>query len=328
VKIKIWPSKLAKFEGPQKSTSRLVIFWWGSFHLDGTIGDEASAKALYMYLRENGHKVDVVSWKSLNWVEVINAPQLDYASYSKIIFVCGPILPNYPPLEELLAKAKQHNLTTIGFSVSLFKNEDGTTYIPFDVIFPRESPEGVGVDLAVLNSSTQAKQIKNSSYKIGLVLRGWQKEYGAENCDHQFIDSLVKEALEKFSTHNLVQLIDIDHQLSRSQMNLEEYDSIYGSCDLIITTRFHGGIFAIRNLIPVLILDQIRPFGKVTRLFDHIDYPYKYLSTEIELANILDFLSADHQNTRLNLIEIRNREVQRASEFLKQIDFALEESSE
>ena len=96
---------------------------------------------------------------------------------------------------------------------------------------------------------------------------------------------------------------------------------------MIITTRFHGAIFAIRNLIPVLILDQIRPFGKVSRLLDHVDYPYKFRSTEIELADILDFLSADHQNTHQILKEIRNREVQRASEMLQQIDIALEDSN-
>ena len=304
---------------------RIVLAFWGSFESDGTIGDEVSAKSLFCSLVKNGYSVDVISWKDLNWANAIKPTEVEYRKYSKFIFVCGPVIPHYQPLIALLANASAAGCITIGFSVSLFKKSDGEIYNPFDIVFPRESEFEVGSDLAVLEkTSAQPVKVQNI-VKVGLVLRGWQKEYGPDNCYWKPVEEVIKEALDLFGRDKSVEIKIIDHQLYRSKWSIEEYDLAYNSCDLLITTRFHGAIFAIRNNVPFLAIDQIRPFAKVTRLLQHIDYPFKFSYSNFDLKVCLDFLNANHLDTKAQLELIRISEEKKASNFLNQLYVAIGE---
>ena len=122
-----------------------------------------------------------------------------------------------------------------------------------------------------------------------------------------------------FARDKSIEIKIIDHQLFRSKWSIEDYDLAYKSCDLLITTRFHGAIFAIRNNVPFLVIDQIRPSAKVTRLLQHIDYPFKFSFNNFDLKACLDFLNANHVDTMAQLELIRISEEEKANNFLNQL---------
>ena len=72
-------------------------------------------------------------------------------------------------------------------------------------------------------------------------------------------------------------------------MSVFAYDKIYQSCDFVLTTRFHGAIMSVRNLVPFIVVDQIEGGAKVTSLLQElcpekvlkVDYLAKDLSKEI-----------------------------------------------
>jgi polysaccharide pyruvyl transferase WcaK-like protein len=46
--------------------------------------------------------------------------------------------------------------------------------------------------------------------------------------------------------------------------------------DLVITTRLHGAVLALKNGVPVLALDSVRGGAKVLRQMQTIDWPWRF----------------------------------------------------
>ena len=77
--------------------------------------------------------------------------------------------------------------------------------------------------------------------------------------------------------------------LRGNPLSVFAYDKIYQSCDFVLTSRFHGAIMSVRNLVPFIVVDQIEGGAKVTSLLQElcpekvlgVGYSAKDLSNEI-----------------------------------------------
>lgn len=101
---------------------------------------------------------------------------------------------------------------------------------------------------------------------IGLALRGEQHEYGAELCLWREAEQMFGALLDLLARHRSVRIVEIENHLKRSQRQPDDIEAQYAACDLVLTTRFHGAIAALRHNVPFIALDQIRHGGKVMPL--------------------------------------------------------------
>ena len=117
------------------------------------------------------------------------------------------------------------------------------------------------------------------------------------------------------------QVIHIENSLSRSKNSPAQIEAQYRNCDLIITSRFHGAMLALRHNVPVLAIDQIRGGAKVQNWVSTTGWLHVYLAEAIELERMIlaaeSLLSSKHRD---ELFDIRCRTIMRANVTLEQLD--------
>jgi len=85
-----------------------------------------------------------------------------------------------------------------------------------------------------------------------------------------------------------VDVVEIEHHLIRSGKTPSEIEALYADCDLIITSRFHGGILALRNTVPFIAIDQIKGGAKVFSLLEPTGWPYVFRADSVTTETICD----------------------------------------
>jgi hypothetical protein len=113
-------------------------------------------------------------------------------------------------------------------------------------------------------------------------LRGYQEEYGPENCKSQEVADL----LTALKARKHLEYLVIDHKLSEVETS-EHIFRAYEKCDLIITTRFHGVILSLKSKKPFLAIDQIIDSkGKLRKLIETLKWPYVFYGESITIEDV------------------------------------------
>ncbi len=285
---------------------KILVTWYGSFSKNGTVGDYLSVNSLTHFLEKHNYDFDCASYKPFhnlkgNPIELENALPSDY---DIIIFCCGPILKNHENLNSLFEKFK--TLYKVGIGVSLFPKDHFNFYNPFDFVLARENGTEMYEDIAIIASHTkQTKYSNQEGLKIGLILRNEQHEYGKKNCKsdkaYLYLMIIAKTLIgtrETFS-NKLMKLftkgapakasgtiLEINNHLETSGLTPQEIENQYSECDLILTTRFHGSMLALRNDIPFIALDQIKNGAKVYKLVSQTGYPFVWKINKLSLNKL------------------------------------------
>jgi len=190
-----------------------------------------------------------VDWKSVN-------PK----SYSHVIFTCGPF-GNGWPLTEFLSHFKGSNL--IGIDLSMLDSLE--TWNPFHTLIERDSSRTSNPDISFLSKL-------NHVPVVGVILANPQKEYGA-NAGHQDVNDVI----EKFLSNQKMSIVRIDTRLDINNAyglrTPAEIESLIAKMDIVITTRLHGLVLALKNQIPVVAIDAIHGGAKVRRQAETIGWP-------------------------------------------------------
>lgn len=267
---------------------KILLAWYGSFARNGTLGDYLSVKALAGFLESEGFQFDCASsrpYEGLNG-RMVSLDCISPSGYDTLVFCCGPVMKSNRKLVSLFeAFAHAHK---IGVGVSLFQPGHFNYYNPFDYVLSRENTANNHEDIAIIAPASACPARSGAkNLTVGLVLRGKQGEYGAENCKsdaaNQLLRSLARDLTGKNtpliarmldSRHRKSQIVEIDNHLESCKSAPEEIECRYRQCDLILTTRFHGAIMALRNDIPFIAVDQISGGAKVAKLLGHLGYPH------------------------------------------------------
>ena len=229
---------------------KILVCGWFSFEkCNVTAGDVMARDLACEWLEQAGYEYDValierftggVDWRSV-----------DPASYSHVVFVCGPF-----PLNEISNEFLQRfdGCRLIGLDLSMI--EPVHKWNPFDVLIERDSSAAAHPDISFLASQSKVPV-------VGIILVHPQQEYGSRGKHH-----LANEAIARLVESRKMVAVSIDTGLDPNTTNLRnaaEVESLIAKMDLVVTTRLHGTVLSLKNGVPVVAIDAIAGGAKVTR---------------------------------------------------------------
>jgi hypothetical protein len=253
---------------------RALVASWSSVEGGGpTVGDVLATRAALRVVEDCGFVGHVASCASANLHPVEVAwRSVDPAIYDVVLFVCGPVIGGSRPLRELLERFRLSRRIAVG--VSILPRSSPDHWNPFDAVLARDGLAEAYGDLA---PAWPAPSCARRAPLVGVVLRGRQREYGEGMSMHEEAAQLVSTIT---STLDLPTL-EIDTKVDRAGRDTDAIDRRFGRPSLVITTRLHGALLALRHGVPVLALDQIRGGAKVTEVLRRLGWPDTFA---VELA--------------------------------------------
>lgn len=255
----------------------LVTGWFSFEEMGATAGDLLAKDLVCGWLDESGRPHDVALAPpfdgGVDWRVV------DPAGYSDVVFVCGPFGKG-PPLIELLERFEGIKLT--GVDVTMLDSLD--SWNPFELLLERDSSRTSRPDVSFLSRGLLVPV-------VGVVLVGPQEEYGHRDTHHlavQLIDRLIargEAAVVRIDTR-----LDIPN--SGGLRTPAEVESLIARMDVVLTTRLHGMVLALKNGVPAIAIDPIAGGAKLSRQAETIGWPV-VLRAEVvsdgELKEAFDF---------------------------------------
>jgi hypothetical protein len=240
---------------------RALVAGWFSFEgMGATAGDLLARDVVCHWLREGGVPHDValappfaggVDWRAV-----------DPADYGAVAFVCGPFGDGWP-LTEFLPRFAGCRL--VGLDLSMLQPLD--EWNPFDVLLERDSSRAARPDLALLSDAPLVPV-------AGLVRVHPQAEYGGRGA-HAEADALIDDLLAGAG----LAVIPIDTRLDVNATGMRtaaEVESAIARVDVVVTTRLHGLVLALKNGVPAVAVDPIRGGAKICRQAEVLGWPYAF----------------------------------------------------
>lgn len=236
----------------------LVAGWFSFERMGASAGDLLVRDLVCRWLDEERLEYDVavaapfgpgLSWRM--------ARPEDYAA---LLFVCGPF-GNGPPLTEFLSRFAGRPL--VGVNLTLLQPLD--EWNPFSLLLERDSERTTRPDLAFLASRPRVPV-------AGIILVHPQSEYGSRG-RHAQVDAAIRAAL----VARELAVVPIDTRLDENASGLHtpaQVESLIAKMDVVITTRLHGMVLALKNGVPAVVVDPIAGGAKVFRQARAVGWPH------------------------------------------------------
>ncbi|NAZ74484.1 polysaccharide pyruvyl transferase family protein [Kineococcus sp. T13] len=233
-----------------------MIGWSSVLHGEATAGDVLSTEAVAERLRRAGHDVDL-AWSPA--VHLAYGPRgglryddVDPTAYGHVVWVCGPLTGE--PVREVHERFATARRTAVGVSV-LDPQDPAVT--GFDLVVPRDGPGGEPRrDLA-------ARPAVDGVDVVGVFLTHGQGEYGARR-RHERVGEAVTGWIGALDVARLELDTRIDPRDWRMPATAEQVLAVVARLDVVVTTRLHGLVLALRCGVPALAVDPVAGGGKVS----------------------------------------------------------------
>jgi hypothetical protein len=225
--------------------------------MGATSGDLMARDVVCNWLEEMNVHYDIALAPPFNGG--VDWEHADPSMYSHVIFVCGPFGKG-SPITEFLSRYKENIL--IGVNLSMLENL--SSWNPFDYLIERDSSERTNPEISFL--STQSKVPV-----VGVILVHPQEEYG-KKARHK----IVNEVIQQFIQSNEFSIVHIDTRLDVNKTHLRspsEVESIIAKMDVVLTTRLHGMVLALKNNVPAIAIDPISGGAKILKQANTIEWP-------------------------------------------------------
>jgi len=231
---------------------RVLVTGWPSFlHGEATAGDVLAMEAVRRALA--GARVDCdLAWSPVFRPGGLDLDRADPASYTHVVFACGPL--HGPQIEELHRRYARCTRVAVGVSVI---DPDDPAVTGFDAVLARDAPvEAPRHDLAALPATPSVPV-------VGVVLAPGQREYG----ERRLHDRVERELTDWLAARECARL-PLDTRLDPRDWRMfgtaAELESVLRRLDLVVTTRLHGLVLALKNGVPALAVDPVGGGAKVT----------------------------------------------------------------
>ncbi|WP_199486920.1 polysaccharide pyruvyl transferase family protein [Actinomadura logoneensis] len=232
--------------------ARVLVTGWPSF-VDGeaTAGDVLAMEAVHGELDAMGLPYDT-AWSPVFRPGALSLDDADPARYTHLVFACGPL--HGPQVEALHGRFAHCRRIAVGVSVL---DPDDPAVTGFDLVIPRDAPGAEpGPDLA-------ARPVVPDVPVVGVVLAPGQAEYGTRRRHER-----IREELTGWLGRRDCARLPIDTRLDPADWRLAttpaELESVLRRCDMVVTTRLHGLVLALKNGVPALAVDPVGGGAKVT----------------------------------------------------------------
>jgi hypothetical protein len=285
---------------------KTLVAGWFSFELMGaSAGDLLARDVACEWLRDAGCAYDIAL--AAPFTGGVDWRAVDPAEYDQVVFVCGPF-GNGPPLVEFLGKFAGRRL--VGLNLTMLHRLD--EWNPFDQLIERDSSARVTPDLALASRQPLVPV-------VGLVLIDTQPEYGARD-RHESANA----ALRRLAAARDVAVVPIDTRLDENTTGLRsaaQVESMIARTDVVLTTRLHGTVLALKNGVPALAVDPVAGGGKIRRQAEALGWPVVLSSddlTDDALRSAFDYCLTDSARAAARASVERARAVLRGArdEFL------------
>jgi hypothetical protein len=252
---------------------RVLVAGWFSFS-DGhaTAGDVLARDLTCEWLARAGFAYDVgVAPPFVGGVDWRNTRPEDY---THVVFLCGPF--QQGALEEQFL---QHfaGCRLIGLDLSMLTALD--KWQPFDDLFERDSSAASRPDIVFLSRQPLVPVVGRC------LVEPYEVSYW----------KLANEAIARLVTARDAAVVEIDTRLDANSTALRTaaaIESLIARVDLLITTRLHGLVFALKNGVPVIAIDPMGDGAKILRQARTIGWPLAFPADKLsdrELQDAFDY---------------------------------------
>ncbi|MFG2089639.1 MULTISPECIES: polysaccharide pyruvyl transferase family protein [unclassified Spirillospora] len=231
---------------------RVLVTGWPSFlHGEATAGDVLAMEAVRGALAGRGVPCDL-AWSPVFRPGGLDLGRADPGRYTHLVFACGPL--HGRQIEELHRRYESCTRVAVGVSVI---DPDDPAVTGFDAVLARDTPSAAPRrDLAALPATPPVPV-------AGVVLAPGQAEYGTRR-RHDRIERELTEWLAARECARLPLDTRLDPRDWRLCTTAAELESALRRLDLVVTTRLHGLVLALKNGVPALAVDPVGGGAKVT----------------------------------------------------------------
>lgn len=247
----------------------LVAGWFSLRGGGATAGDLITADVVCRWLEDAGYAYDVALGHPFNggvdWLAV------DPARYSDVVLVCGPVSPDLE-VGRIVQRFKGRRLHALNVSMVAGL----ASWQPFDVLIERDSGRVARPDLAFADDSWRVPV-------VGLLRVHAQPEYA------RHMHAVVDTAIDEFLREREVAVIPIDTRLDVNAQGLRsarEVASTIARMDLVVTTRLHGMVFALKGGVPAVVVDPVAGGAKVRRQAQAIGWPCMVTADRLDTSRL------------------------------------------
>ena len=254
----------------------LVAGWFSFEEMGATAGDLMSRDLACEWIERSGLAYDVAH--AHPFTGGVNWQSVDPENYSHVVFVCGPF-GNGPPVVEFLDRFAGRKM--IGLNLSML--QDLNEWNPFDLLLERDSSARAHPDMAFLSRQPRVPI-------VGVVLIHPQPEYGKRDVQVQ-----ANAAIQRLVARRELSAVSIDTRLDINSTGLRtaaEIESLIARMDVVLTTRLHGTVLALKNGVPVVAVDPVAGGAKICRQAATIGWPIVLdgeSATDEQLEGAFDF---------------------------------------
>jgi hypothetical protein len=283
----------------------LVAGWFSFEQMGATAGDLLVRDLVCEWLGRAGCPYDVAlappfsggfDWRTI-----------DPKRYSQVVFVCGPF-GNGWPVADFLHRFRACRL--IGLNLSMIESLE--IWNPFHFLLERDSSAGTRPDLAFL-APTKLVPV------VGVVLAHAQTEYPGGM--HQ----VANEALKRLVAARELSAVPIDTRLDINSTGLRtpaEVESLIARMDVVLTTRLHGTVLALKNGVPAIAIDPFAGGAKIRRQAETIGWPLIFTAekvTDAALQQAFDYCLTEEARAQARACSQQARRVAQATrdEFIR-----------
>ena len=263
----------------------ILLTGWFSVDSEGnTGGDLLALESVAGWLRGQQVPYAVAVSDPVRYSEVMHHPTVpaDDArpeDVDGLVWVCGP-LPDGKALV-LLDRFAERRRLALGVSVT-----DPDLEHRFDTVIARDRPDAPGRPDLSLATRTGLVPV------LGLIYVGPQPEYSSQQ------EPAVREVVGRVLGEGDCAVVDIDTRLPLVSNRLRtpaQLESVIARMDIVITTRVHGALLALRNRVPVVALDAVSGGAKLSAQMHAVGWPLTVTVdhlTDDRLRRLLDQASS------------------------------------
>ncbi|GAA3935337.1 polysaccharide pyruvyl transferase family protein [Actinomadura viridis] len=231
----------------------LLTGWAGFVHGEATAGDVLAMEAVREALTGAGVECDV-AWSPVMRPDGLTLDRADPARYTHVVMACGPA--HGEQVEWLHRRFAHCRRIAVGVSVV---DPASQAVTGFHAVLPRDAPgTAPRADLA----AAPAPSVPGPPV-VGVVLSGGQPEYG----DRGRHGPIAAELTGWLGSRDCAR-VPLDTRLDprdwRHAATPAELEAVIGRLDLVVTTRLHGLVLALRNGVPALAVDPVRGGAKIS----------------------------------------------------------------
>ena len=261
-----------------------------------TAGDLFAAELVCDWLDEAGYSYDIAVTPPLQGGKHLRT--CDPREYSHAFAVCGPFSRR---LGGDAFFSRFASCRTVGINLSMVDPIE--QWNPFDILIERDSSVRARPDVVFLSRRALVPV-------VGVCL---VESYGTA------FEKLAYSAIQRLVDSREIAVVEIDTRLDKKNKMFRtpsEVESALARMDVVITTRLHGMVLALKNGVPAISIDPDPSLLKVKRQAETVGWPVVFVANAISDQQLQE--AFDHCLTDEAKVEARECS-ERAFQMAKEI---------